>query len=411
MNQATAAIEPINTALRNLKPIVNETGKDNEALIKTLTGINPDSPKQRGLLQWLGEGALNVVSGAASAVGNAVVSPAKGATKEPVAKDFSLASYAPEEVKGGISDEAFQTANLDGISFDGEAAKTMTATGGVKGLLDKIGQGEAGGSYNRLFGGREAPLTEMTLGQVMSLQNQMKQKGSPSTAVGKYQFINSTLGNIARKMGIGPNEPFNEETQDKLALGLLKGRGLDDFMSGKLSRSAFIDNIAQEWAIVKGSSGRGAYDGDGLNRAALNIGDFVDSLKSGGFSGKEKAAMADFDELDGGTPGGPTMADPVAEGTRAGGKDGINALLNGALADGKKTYSELDTQEQIVAIKELRDRLNNTWTKNTLVDPVMGESYEQYLERGVGSRKRAKDEFTPVKELTLDEIKAIMKKK
>jgi hypothetical protein len=276
MNQATAAIEPINTALRNLKPIVNETGKDNEALIKTLTGINPDSPKQRGLLQWLGEGALNVVSGAASAVGNAVVSPAKGATP----KDFSLATYTPEEVSGGLSDDAIQTADLSGISFDGETVKGMTATGGVKGLLDKIGQGEAAGSYNKLFGGREAPLTDMTLGQVMSFQNQMKQKGSPSTAVGKYQFINSTLGNIARKMGIGPDEKFTPEIQDKLALGLLKGRGLDEFMAGRMSKAAFIDSVSKEWAIVKGSSGRGAYDGDGLNRAALNISDLVDSLKS-----------------------------------------------------------------------------------------------------------------------------------
>jgi len=280
LNEAQQALAPINAALKNLAPIINEGNKDPEALAKVLTGIDPQGPKQTGLLQWLGNGIVNAVSGAAGAVGNAIAPPAKGATREPSLKGISLDAYTPEDAKGAILDSAFNTADLSGIKLDGGEVDAAVQQTGVKGLLDKIGQGEAGGSYNVVYGGRKLPLTEMTLGEVMSLQNQMSRKGSPSTAVGKYQFINSTLGNIARKMGVGPDTPFTPELQDKLAVGLLKGRGLDQYLSGKLSKAAFIDNIAQEWAAVKNTKGKGHYDGDGLNKGSLNISDLVDSLKS-----------------------------------------------------------------------------------------------------------------------------------
>ena len=76
-------------------------------------------------------------------------------------------------------------------------------------------------------GGRE--LTSMTIQEIMDLQSddgsltndQWRDQGRLH-AVGRYQFIGSTLRSLVEKSGIDPNTQFVPEVQDALALYLLR---------------------------------------------------------------------------------------------------------------------------------------------------------------------------------------------
>lgn len=144
-----------------------------------------------------------------------------------------------------------------------------TAAGGDKTtqLLDYIGKLESGNNYNTLVGGRTADLTNMTVGQVMEMQRGMIGQGFQSTAVGKYQIIQKTLAELVQQGVVSPDDKFNSSTQDKLAIALMKRRGLEKYQSGTLSADQFANNLAMEWASLPTSSGKSYYQGVGSNRA------------------------------------------------------------------------------------------------------------------------------------------------
>ena len=76
-------------------------------------------------------------------------------------------------------------------------------------------------------GGRQ--LTSMTLQEIMDLQsddgsltNDQWRDAGRLHAVGRYQFIGSTLKAIVEQSGIDPNTQFTPEVQDAMALYLLR---------------------------------------------------------------------------------------------------------------------------------------------------------------------------------------------
>lgn len=82
-------------------------------------------------------------------------------------------------------------------------------------------------SQMRQHGGRQ--LTSMTLQEIMDLQsddgtltNAQWRDAGRLHAVGRYQFIGSTLANIVQQSGIDPNTRFTPEVQDAMALYLLR---------------------------------------------------------------------------------------------------------------------------------------------------------------------------------------------
>ena len=62
-------------------------------------------------------------------------------------------------------------------------------------------------------------LSQMTLGDVMSLQSQGR-----LFAAGRYQFIPDTLRETAQQLGLSMDTPFDATTQDALAIGRLRWR-------------------------------------------------------------------------------------------------------------------------------------------------------------------------------------------
>ena len=120
----------------------------------------------------------------------------------------------------------------------------------------------------------------MTLSELLAFQSQYKSGGitgqrMETAAAGRYQFMPATLVACIKGTGMNPNtEKFSPENQDKLIIYRLRSvRGLDQWLSGKISNEAFMDNLAKEFASFPAPSkgGKSWYDKVGSNRAGVKL--------------------------------------------------------------------------------------------------------------------------------------------
>lgn len=144
-------------------------------------------------------------------------------------------------------------------------------------FMNNIMGGESGGNYNAFHGhgsNNRVRFTDMTVGEVLDWQKRgdWRHMGAGSSAVGKYQFIESTLRDTVRAAGIPLDTKFTPAVQDQLIFQrLVQTRGMKDFLEDKISAEQFLDSgLAKEFASLKKTSGRGEYDGDGLNKASIS---------------------------------------------------------------------------------------------------------------------------------------------
>ena len=159
----------------------------------------------------------------------------------------------------------------------------------MKKLLGFIGWHESRGDYNAVWGGISKkdrpprPLTRMTIGEVLAWQDSIDQLYR-SEAAGVYQILEDTLADIYRPAGFSLSDMFDENTQDALAIHLMRRRGLDKFRSGQMSAEKFANNLAKEWAslpLVSGPKrGRSYYAGDGLNKAGADPDEFLSVVEA-----------------------------------------------------------------------------------------------------------------------------------
>ena len=138
------------------------------------------------------------------------------------------------------------------------------------------------------------PLTEMTVLEVLEWQqaNRNLPKGQQFTAAGAGQIIYKTLNDIVNKGVINANDKFTPQIQDKANEYLLNRRGYEKFKVGALSKEAFGNNLAKEWASLpvlqdtyRGSrhiaTGQSYHKGVGSNNALVTANVF-DSFLEGG---------------------------------------------------------------------------------------------------------------------------------
>lgn len=114
--------------------------------------------------------------------------------------------------------------------------------------------------YNTLFAHSQnkfAPrgLTNMTLGEVMDLQRVgapysefVKGKvGQYATPAGAYQVVGTTLRDVVQELGLSPDMPFDQNTQDQIGRHLLDRR----LRSAGNDRAAQRNALRQEWEGFK----------------------------------------------------------------------------------------------------------------------------------------------------------------
>lgn len=147
-------------------------------------------------------------------------------------------------------------------------------------MLHTIGKIESNGNYNVVVGGKEYPLTKMTVGEVLALQSTMK----GNTAAGKYQIKEDTLKSLVYKpdseelrnpTDFNLDTMFDEAAQDWAANALLDRRGFADMEAGTLSPEELASNLSKEWASLpdpaKGDN-VSYYGGDGVHDRPTQVG-------------------------------------------------------------------------------------------------------------------------------------------
>ena len=152
-------------------------------------------------------------------------------------------------------------------------------------LLNLIARAESRGNYNAHFGNASntrIDFTSMTIEDVLKWQSDFVKKGNASSAVGKYQIVNTTLEGLVRELKMDTQQRFDPATQDKMAVALIERRGANDYVSGELTREEFAANLAKEWAALPNVTGKhpekSYYAGDGLNRALVSVDEVLKAL-------------------------------------------------------------------------------------------------------------------------------------
>jgi hypothetical protein len=150
-------------------------------------------------------------------------------------------------------------------------------------MLDLIGKSEGtdrGRGYNETLGygimldgrvtkgeGPTVDLVSMTREQIDKLQTRMLKDPDNSrlnsSAVGRFQEIRTTRRSIDKALGRSGKELFDASGQDEDACYLLGQRGIDKWLSGRLSLDSLIRNLAVEWASIPKPNGKGHYAGQG----------------------------------------------------------------------------------------------------------------------------------------------------
>lgn len=156
-----------------------------------------------------------------------------------------------------------------GVGRDTSPSREMDS--GKQKLLDFIAQKESGAfGYNALVYGNGTPktadLTNMTLQEVFDYQSGMISRGHASSAVGRYQFINETLREFAKKAGVSSSEKFTPEVQDRIAGALLDQVGYQKLISGKMTMEDFQNRLAGRWASLPRTDGTSQYAGKNGNK-------------------------------------------------------------------------------------------------------------------------------------------------
>lgn len=117
-------------------------------------------------------------------------------------------------------------------------------------FLDLIAQAEGvKHGYNTMFG-NERFGSLATHPNVRKAFKQTDGKTNYTTAAGRYQFLNSTWNNLAKRYGFND---FSPKSQDLGAIALIAGRGaLDDVLKGNWQ--AAIQKTGKEWASLPSST-------------------------------------------------------------------------------------------------------------------------------------------------------------
>ena len=157
---------------------------------------------------------------------------------------------------------------------------------GVGGFLDFIAVPESRGNWNAYFSApdnRDDPsFVSMTGTEVLAWQT-----GRRFSACGRYQVIRKTLLSLVDEMGLNGDEYYDPAMQDRMGQTLLRRRGLDAFLAGRIDCKVFALSVAREWAALPGVLApffeRSVYAGDGVNKALVAVADYlaaVDRLAS-----------------------------------------------------------------------------------------------------------------------------------
>lgn len=153
-------------------------------------------------------------------------------------------------------------------------------------LLTLVGKAESKNNYNAYFGNpsnQSVKFTDMTIAEVLRWQSEHVSQGNVSSAVGKYQIINTTLSELVDKTGMDKGQKFDQATQDKLAISLIEKRGSEEYINKELTREELAANLAKEWAalpkVVGDNPNESYYAADGINKSLVKVEEVLNAIE------------------------------------------------------------------------------------------------------------------------------------
>ena len=158
-------------------------------------------------------------------------------------------------------------------------------------LLNLIEKGESTvGGYDAIYipfananKGTKFNLTGMSINDVRTLQKEMLAQGFDATPVGRYQVVTDTMDYLVKKMNLTGDEIFNADLQDRMAITLLKRRGVDAYLSGDMGENKFMWHLSREWAsFPKDHTGVSYWKGTGNNKAHISPKDMLVGIRASG---------------------------------------------------------------------------------------------------------------------------------
>jgi len=136
-----------------------------------------------------------------------------------------------------------------------------------EGDYNAINRGRAGDTPGGIQGLKGQTFENFTVKQVMEMQRW------EVYAVGRYQFIPSTLRFALRHSSVEELDMFTPEIQDRLMTALIfyKRPAVGAFIRGDHELIGWaLNELAKEWASIEYRNGRGFYDHVGGNRAHIS---------------------------------------------------------------------------------------------------------------------------------------------
>lgn len=132
--------------------------------------------------------------------------------------------------------------------------------------------GESKGNYNAYFANIDSSLdlSAKSFDEIYAFQRWMLSQDKRSTAIGRYQFLKSTLEGLQEEAQYTGSILFTPETQDRLAIRLLEERGYSEWRMKKISDKQFAHNLSIIWASLPDplNEGKSHYDGDKVGNSA-----------------------------------------------------------------------------------------------------------------------------------------------
>ena len=160
---------------------------------------------------------------------------------------------AKEAIKGYLSGD--KQSDAEGVTV------TPTSASPVDDIADALDKYEGAGNYDTLFAHSQnkfgVDVSEMSINEALNFANgaygewSKGKLGYKATPMGRYQIVGTTLKTLKDEMGLTGNELFDKSMQDKMFVTLLKRRGLDDYLSGKIDSKQFIRQAKDEWEGLK----------------------------------------------------------------------------------------------------------------------------------------------------------------
>jgi len=196
--------------------------------------------------------------------------------------DLRLIGQYNESAPLGPVTEPSAVGSLGRPSAPGPLMHPSVTDGRLGQLLDLISVPESHGNYNAWYRNvdqDQVDLSTLTLNEVRMLQQQLLESGNGGSAIGRYQFIPSTLEDLTERLGFSGSERFTPELQDRLALVLARDAGVNDWMGGALTSDSFAYNLSKIWAgLPKDASNQSYHQEVGDNAARIDYSTVVDRL-------------------------------------------------------------------------------------------------------------------------------------